>query len=396
MRGTDGAISVDVVGGTGTYTYAWTHGATEEDLENLGAGSYSLQITDESGCSILLEAVIGQPEALEIRLEAEDVACHGDETGAISSEVTGGTSDYSYSWSTGSVSNNLSEIPAGEYTLSITDTNGCEAEESMLVLEPEIPLEADMIKEDVSCHGGRDGMLTVDAFGGTPPYTFSLNGSPFSSTRTFIGLLAGDYTVRIRDAEGCEFISESTNISEPDPLELDLGENRVIDFGRTLELDPLFTGHVGSVSFDWSPKDSSILSCFTCRYPELTIDDQTQISLIITDENGCTAEDFLLIGVQRDRRVFVPSGFTPNGDGNNDRLLVHGEAGTIVTLFRVFDRWGELLYENGDFEVNDPDQGWDGTFRTKAASGGVYIWYLEVEYIDGAVESFKGHVTLAR
>ena len=94
--------------------------------------------------------------------------------------------------------------------------------------------------------------------------------------------------------------------------------------------------------------------------------------------------------------AFVPSGFSPNDDGLNDRLLVHGPEDTDVISFRVFDRWGELLYEGNDFKVNDTNNGWDGTFRGEYVNSGVYVWHLTVEYVDGSRESFKGGTTIIR
>ncbi|MDX2133960.1 MAG: gliding motility-associated C-terminal domain-containing protein [Saprospiraceae bacterium] len=94
--------------------------------------------------------------------------------------------------------------------------------------------------------------------------------------------------------------------------------------------------------------------------------------------------------------MFVPTGFSPDGDGNNDRLLVHGQSDTRVLQFSVYDRWGEQVYLGRDFFLNDPDQGWDGYFRGRPGDPGVYIWVLEVAYADGVREVFKGDVVLVR
>jgi gliding motility-associated-like protein len=114
------------------------------------------------------------------------------------------------------------------------------------------------------------------------------------------------------------------------------------------------------------------------------------------DGKGCEATDRINVNVARPREIAVPTGFSPNGDGVNDILRVHGRKGARVKVFRVFDRWGELLYETGDFEVNDPLRGWDGTFRGELLNSGVYVWYLVAGYPDGSEESFQGQTTLIR
>lgn len=392
----DGSITLEVLGGTGLYSFDWNTGETQSFIDGLTARNYFVEVSDENDCAVNLEIIVPQPDPIDINLEVTDVECFGQATGAISSRVEGGTASYDYAWSNGEQSPNLENINSGSYTLQITDTNGCTEEETIDVEQPDAPLTADLYAEDVTCYGGRDGLVLVEPKGGTPPYQYSINGEPFSGSSSFIGLEAGDYSIRVQDGNGCDYLTDEITVAEPDELMLDLGTTITLNFGQVVTLDPSIIGENGSVTFDWAPKDSTVLSCFTCRNPTVTVDNQTNISLVVTDENGCQAQDFITVAVRRNRSVEVPTGFTPNGDGMNERLLVHGVAGTKVLLFRIYDRWGELIHESGDFEVNDPTNGWDGNFRNKMMSGGVYIWYLEVEYIDGVQEAFQGSTTLIR
>ena len=114
------------------------------------------------------------------------------------------------------------------------------------------------------------------------------------------------------------------------------------------------------------------------------------------DSRGCEATDRITVFVDKPRVVAVPTGFTPNNDATNDILMVHGLAGTKIKVFKVYDRWGELVYEVKNFDVNDSSIGWDGTFRGEPMNSGVYLWYVLAEYIDGAEEAFKGQTTLIR
>ena len=101
---------------------------------------------------------------------------------------------------------------------------------------------------------------------------------------------------------------------------------------------------------------------------------------------------------EKSRPVLVPTGFTPNGDGVNDILGILSREGVNVEVlsFRIFDRWGEVVYENNEIVPNQPAQGWDGNYRGSLAQSGVYLWMIEVEYVDGLTEVFKGQTTLIR
>ena len=114
------------------------------------------------------------------------------------------------------------------------------------------------------------------------------------------------------------------------------------------------------------------------------------------DSAGCRALDSVTVNVVKPRFVFVPTGFTPNGDFVNDRLTIRGKEGTKIITFKVYDRWGELLYEAQDFKINNDDFGWDGKFKGETMTSGMYVWYMEVEYIDKEKEIIKGNTSLIR
>ncbi|MEL6804441.1 MAG: T9SS type B sorting domain-containing protein, partial [Bacteroidota bacterium] len=111
---------------------------------------------------------------------------------------------------------------------------------------------------------------------------------------------------------------------------------------------------------------------------------------------GCIAEDILTILVEKSFPVLVPTGFTPNGDRSNDILVVHGQPGVEILEFQIFDRWGEQVYQNGGFEVNNELLGWDGTYRGQPMNGGVFLWQLVALLPDGSEAEFYGQTTLIR
>lgn len=155
------------------------------------------------------------------------------------------------------------------------------------------------------------------------------------------------------------------------------------------------------MQYQWSSALSDSLHCYDppeCSSVWVKPSYSNVYHLTVTDANGCQSDATVRVEVEKPRGVYVPSGFSPNGDGNNDLLLVHGKSRQIlrVKLFRVYDRWGELVYEDLDFPVNTGDRGWNGTFRGADCPEGVYVWYVEVEYLDGFEQVLRGNTTLIR
>jgi len=394
----DGRLSLSISGGAPPYRILWSTGDSTAAVAGLPVGSYTATVADVNGCEASRDAQVVEASPISISLEIEAVKCFGEATGAVSVQAAGGLPPFAYRWPNGAAGAVQQGIPAGYYSLTITDAAGCEVVEEVVVPQPPAPLDATIEAADASCFGGKDGRLQISASGGTPAYRYSLDGDFYSGSSAFIGLGSGSYTVRIRDANGCAFRSGTVAIGEPAPIQVELGENRAVDFGTSTRIYEQISGGSGNYTYEWFPKDSSLLDCFYCNRPLINVPYQVSFKLIVTDEKGCAGQDIITLHAQKDRPIFVPAGFTPNGDGNNDRLLVHARDGLQATIlyFRVYDRWGELLFETGQFGPNDPDRGWDGAFRGQAVQAGVYIWHVGVEFADGNRDEFIGNTTLMR
>ncbi len=401
--GTDGAATVvDVQGENGNYTYQWDNAANNQitaEAIDLNAGVYTVLITDGEGCTTTTSVEVTQPTAIQADFAIENNLCSGNGEGRISTQVTGGTPGYTFAWDTGAEEADLSELVSGQYEVTITDANDCILIEQAVVGGPP-PLSATLTVTDVTCFGDRDGRVEVMLEGGTPPYRYSLNGEEYNGSSVQVGLIAGNYTLYVLDNEDCDW-STSFEVDTPPAIEVDAGPEEVtIELGDSIRLGPSSTNTVGSVQYSWSAPYEGTLFCqandFDCSDPWAIPSNTITYELYGIDENGCEGTDEIIVRVNKDRRVLVPTGFTPNDDGTNDLLLVHGKEGTVVNLFRIYDRWGNLVFETGDFLVNDETVGWDGTFRGKEMNPGVYVWYVEAEYIDGFTETFKGNTTLLR
>ncbi|RYY40208.1 MAG: hypothetical protein EOO08_07700 [Chitinophagaceae bacterium] len=214
--GNTGAINLTPTGGVGGYTYNWMGGATTEDRTGLTSGTYSVIITDNNGCTGTVSNIaVSQPGApVSGTTVVTNVACFGGNTGAINLTPNGGTGPYTFNWSGGPTTEDRILLQAGNYSVTITDANGCTGTiNNISVNQPSAPLSASYTTNDVSCFGGSDGSINLTPAGGTTPYTFLWNGGATTEDRT--GLIAGNYSVTITDAYGCQTTENNIAIYEP-------------------------------------------------------------------------------------------------------------------------------------------------------------------------------------
>jgi gliding motility-associated-like protein len=398
--GNSGWASANGYGGRTPYTFFWnTGGAGQLDsiAENLSAGTYSVTVTDANNCPASATITIREPAALTLELLPTPVKCFGESSGSVVARPSGGVSPYQYNWQNGQNSQEATGIPSGYFHITLTDQNGCIRPDSVLLEQPATAVTGFSEERDPKCHGGKDGEIDISASGGTPPYRYALDNMPWNGSPKQIGLGAGVYVPRIIDQNGCIAVLPSIEVFERNAVQVDLGPDFSIELGRDTQLFAQVSNALGAVSYQWSQEDSTWLSCLDCSNPSVySLYYENYFDVLVVDSLGCPAQDRIRITVIKPRRIFVPTGFTPNGDNNNDRLLVHGQLTARILDFKLFDRWGELVYESGNFTPNDPDTGWDGTFRGQAMDPGVFVWVLEVEYMDGVTEVLRGNTTLIR
>jgi gliding motility-associated-like protein len=399
----DGKIGLTVSGGNPAYSFTWSNGETTEDIGDLQAGVYTVIVTDANGCTDSIQTSIGEPPPLELNFRNTPVECFGASDGSSVATAGGGALPYTYQWSDGTTGSEIIDIPAGIYTLTLTDGNGCTVEKSTEILQPANALTATASVEDVSCHGLQDGRIQLAGQGGTPPYLYSLDGDNYKTNPQWIALASGYYDAYIKDAYHCMVELSQLFIDEPLPLLVDLGPDTLVVFSTHLQIFPtiLQVDSLEIETYQWTSSNPQTPVLYPDRrVGEFVVISPTTARLVVTDTNGCEGEDLINIFVRELRSIQVPTGFSPGAGGNlqNDLLHVHGSSFMVdkIRLFRVFDRWGELIFEAKDFPVNDLNAGWDGTFKGREMPSGVYVWYLEVDFVDGSTESYKGHTTLIK
>lgn len=391
----DGEISVTVAIGNDPITYDFGNGpVTNNTLTGLPAGNYTVTVSDDIGCTG--EFVIEVPEfpPLELTIDAMDISCFGETDGSATVIATGGTSEYAYLWDNNETKDEINNLVAGNYTVTVTDSNGCEEIISTPINEPPQLFLNLLDVGDVLCFGDTTGVITVEGIGGTPDYMYSTDGTNFQSNATLENLGADSYTVIIQDASGCTETVDAT-VSSPPPLIVDAGPDQTIDLGEMVNIQAFHTPPFRPVAYSWTPSET--LSCDDCDDPTAFPFGTTTYVVSIVDSTMCRSEDSLTINVILNYPVHAPNVFSPNGDGINDGFtLFGGPAASQINSLKVFSRWGSLVFEANNFPLNDPSLGWDGIFKGKKMNPDVFAYVAEVEFIDGEVFIFKGDVLILR
>ncbi len=326
-----------------------------------------------------------------------NTSCQLTTDGSITISPFSGIAPINAVWSNGATGLTIGNLGAGDYSVTLTDQIGCTYTNTYtLRAAPELGIVFTV--EPPTCFGDDDGSITIaDVAGGAGPFSLSLNNVVLQTTNTFpvilSGLESGLLVIGVEDANGC-LSDEDATVPEPLELTLSLGPDTTIHLGDNLLLQPLLN-FSGVASFVWSPNQflDPPGSLMPLASPTQTI----RYTLLVTDSMGCTARDEILIIVDKEKRVYIPNIISPNSDGFNDLLTVYGaKEVALVRSMRIYDRWGDLLFENLNFLPNDEQFGWGGKAKGQDVSPGVYVYVVEMEYVNGETEVFAGDVTVVR
>ncbi len=288
-----GSIDIDVVGGAGNINYNWSNGQHTQDLNNIYPGTYNCTATEGNGLQKVLTGMVVDGPLSELITTVDnqsDVTCHGSSDGIIDINSYGGTPGYSYQWSNGSTNEDVSGLPGGNYTVVVTDDNGCQKEVSADIVDPEV-ISASVQSTEENC-GGSDATVTATGDGGTGILTYMYQTST-NQTGMFTNAQAGTSDLMIVDENNCTYIQSVTvdEIPNPEvsifPAEgLDC-QTTSIQLGAAASIGPDF-------SYVWTTPNGNIVSGETSLTP--TIDQAGDYKLVVINTtNGCFSEDVITI-----------------------------------------------------------------------------------------------------
>jgi hypothetical protein len=270
---TNGEVIVTVNGGVQNYVYSWNNGDVDTVLNNVGAGSYTITVTDNNSCMDTLTVTVTEPAILAVSLNVSNALCNTDTNGTILTTITGGITPYSYNWSNGDTVANAINLGANTYTVTVTDANGCADTLTDIITEPTLLDITVSNTTDVNCFGDYTGTATTVSSGGTIPYTYVWSGGQNIDNPTTLG--AGLNQVILTDGNGCTDTTSTTLVALSN---LDLSLVSISDIlcngDTTADITVTANGGVGTLSYTWSVAglDSILMNQGAGSYVSYVID----------------------------------------------------------------------------------------------------------------------------
>jgi hypothetical protein len=249
--------------------------------------------------------------------------------------------------------------------------------------------------QDVSCFGLRDGAIQIDSvFGGQPPFYYSIDGITFSTHPVFDRLWHGEYQLWIRDALGCErklFVL----VTEPDPIDIYLvASDTVVPSGTPIHLeikgwpDSLAIGQI-----QWRPP--ALFDTQQRMEQSVSLSESVTIAAIVTDLNGCNSTALMDLEIEK-VKIYTPNVLKPSVAEEAYFTIFSENSLDRIKYLRVFSRNGSMIFEQSNFPVNNPADGWDGKWQGSLVPPGVYSWTAMIEFADGHIEQQQGSITVIR
>ena len=394
---TDARISLVLSGGTTPFNIAWNGpGNFTSDLitiEQLIPGEYQLTVTDAFGCSRDSIFTIAAPSFIGITLSEQlNATCNTSSDGALAIAVTGGTPGYTLAWSgpNGFVSDQpaLSELTIGTYTVEVTDSNGCS---TSIVAQVDFDLEISVDAGEDLTFCPSDLPMWINGSGtNVDAYVWLTadGGILADSSSVLFSGSSGDEILILEGINGVCIARDTVLVNVLPEPDVDAGPDQEVFLEQLFTLGGSPTSNSG-VTYNWSPTASGSFDA-TSPNPSGSVINTTIFIVEVTDANGCSSIDSTLVIVLPE--VNITSGFTPNGDGVNDRWIIDNMELFPNNTVNVFNRWGAILFQQMGYNSGNA---WDGTYEGKELPVGTY-YYTIVLNDQRFPDPFTGPITIVR
>ncbi|MGH1338661.1 MAG: T9SS type B sorting domain-containing protein [Aureispira sp.] len=408
----DASITVGVTGGTMPYSYNWaSNTSTSNTISNVGASTQLLLVIDGNGCTQFENLTVPALSSPVVSLDSARItSCAGVADGYLRVNTSGGIGMYTYNWSNGDVTNVADSLLGGAsysalYSVTVTDSLGCTGVGTFGVLQPDSIVNTSSVL-GVECDSVDSGGIRIFTSGGTlgtGMLAYQYRWSNGDTTTFNDGLSPGWYNLTTTDKNGCialdSFLIEQ---SKPiiDPFIGQAGtRDTTVDWGTVVILDVGNDQTSQGVTYDWqhvsaldNPNIDDITAPSTTVTPEPSSSGQYQFLLTATNTNdGCTDTASLYLEIEVQPFLGMPTAFTPNGDGVNDYYRPANIDPRFVKEFRIYNRWGQIIYDGTDLENQ-----WDGTFQGQEQPTEIYMYYIDYQEPGQEGRQIRGEFTLFR
>ncbi len=369
--------------GQAPFSYLWTPGSyATQTINALPAGNYQVVVNDDLGCTGSASAELNSPTAIAVNPAVDSITCYGSNDGAVSLNISGGSLPYVINWSNGSAGPDISNLNGGWYSFTITDSNGCQMQDSVFVYEPVSGIYPSVLTTNISCYGIEDGVAHASVSGGTPPYFYQWyhEGNEISTDSVADNLGEGFYQLQVNDSQGCA-ADTSVTITQPAELQVTYVTGDPSCIGNS-------DGYIHLQVSGGTAPYRVIIEGVPMPFLEIDGLQQGNYNLVVQDANECRYElnTISLVDNPVDC-IRIPNAFTPNGDDSNDTWIIENLDLFDNYIVSVFNRWGQKLYEG--HPGNEP---WDGTTTTgKLVPTGSYVYVVN---LNNGMDPYSGVVTV--
>ena len=393
-----GAISVMCSYGFPPYSFLWSTGSTNNSIENLSAGIYGLEITDDRGCKFDYEINLTEPEHVisgvlysTNNYNGYDISCFGFNNGALLASPSGGVSPYNYSWSNGEIKDSAINLFSGYYWVLVRDKNYCLWQDSIFLTEPSEYSLSESVFPD-TCGKGVGSSFVISS-GGVPPYSYNWNNG--EDSLLIEQLFSGNYELTSSDMNQCEITTSVfiDNLESPkadfliysSPARLDGGNNslKFVDISESINQK--------IVSWQWNFGDNQS-GQDSLAYHSYTMIGEYSVHLSISTEYNCLDTISKKVVIE-DYDLFIPNAFSPENGGNLNQTFKPLGFGIKQYQLNVFSRWGGNIFTTSLY-----NEGWNGKHNNsgKDCLPGLYTYVILIEDIFDVIHRYEGKVYLFR